>query len=283
MNSGDHLGCRRFPSVHSRDVAPDHGVAMIAHQCTGLSKDTAGFQVRSALSGADYTTSAKRHLGRRSAAGDPSSRAGASFASTVQTRSWPTLASFAPARRTPSSPQIQRFCHAILEGMHLTRRSIPWTVSEQPSPLSASCRNFGTDPGIEGAKTISNKIFVGNLNFATTDQELRELFNEVGEVVDVYIPTDRETGRPRGFAFVRFASEEQAAKAVEEVHGREVGGRPLRLDIAEDRRRSPRPQPQRDYNEMPPEPRSFDKFDKFDKSKKSKGSRRGLRARKRSL
>ena len=152
--------------------------------------------------------------------------------------------------------------------------------------LSASCRNLGTRSGIEGAKTISNKIFVGNLNFATTDQELRELFNEVGEVVDVYIPTDRETGRPRGFAFVRFASEEQAAKAVEEVHGREVGGRPLRLDIAEDRRRPSRPQPQRDYGEPPPEPRSFDrfdKFDKFDKSKKSKGSRRGLRARKRSL
>ena len=113
------------------------------------------------------------------------------------------------------------------------------------------------------------------------------MFNEVGEVVDVYIPTDRETGRPRGFAFVRFASEEQAAKAVQEVHGREVGGRPLRLDIAEDRRRPSRPQ--RDYNAPPSEPRfdndrfENDRFDKFDRSKKSKGSRRGLRARKRSL
>ena len=157
MNSGIHRGCRRFPSVHFRDVAPDHGVAMVELQCTGLSKDTARFQARSALSGADYTTSAKRHLGRRSAAGDPPSRAGASFTSTVQTRSWPTRASFAPARRTPSSPQIQRFCHAILEGMHLTRRSIPWTVSEQPSPCRPVAATSAPDPALKEQRQFQTR------------------------------------------------------------------------------------------------------------------------------
>jgi RNA recognition motif-containing protein len=119
---------------------------------------------------------------------------------------------------------------------------------------------------------VSNKIFIGNLDFGITDQELRELLSEVGEVVDVHLPTDRETGRPRGFAFVRFATEEQAAQAVETMSGREVSGRTLRLDIAEDR---PRPtRPRRDFGS--PRPGSFNK------SGKPKGSRRGLRAKKRS-
>ncbi|MGD8317967.1 MAG: RNA-binding protein [Myxococcales bacterium] len=165
---------------------------------------------------------------------------------------------------------------------------------------------------------ISSKIFVGNLNFATTDDELRQLFGEVGEVVDVHIPKDRETGRPRGFAFVRFASEDQAKQAVEQLHGREVGGRALRLDIAEDRPRPPRPR--RDFKSSPDRrggnaprhaddlPRAdFDSQDYFDrgsygredyshdddqggrggksgsKPKRPKGSRRGIRGKKRSL
>ena len=75
--------------------------------------------------------------------------------------------------------------------------------------------------------------------------------------MDVHIPKDRETGRPRGFAFVRFANEEQAQKAVEQFHGREVGGRPLRLDIAEDRPRQPRQR--RDFG-GPPQGRGRNDF-----------------------
>jgi len=144
---------------------------------------------------------------------------------------------------------------------------------------------------------ISSKIFVGNLNFSTTDEELRALFGEIGEVVDVHIPKDRESGRPRGFAFVRFAAEEHAAEAVEKLHGREVGGRALRLDIAEDRPRAPRPRP--NFG-PPPDRHSANDYGRgdydrggdyggrsdrsgFDKPKKPKGSRRGLRGKKRSL
>ena len=119
---------------------------------------------------------------------------------------------------------------------------------------------------------MSDKIFVGNLDFGITDQKLRELLSEVGEVVDVHMPTDRETGRPRGFAFVRFASEEQAARAVETMNGREVSGRALRLDIAEDRRREPRPG--REFGDRRP--------GSFHRSGRPKGSRRGVRAKKRS-
>ena len=119
---------------------------------------------------------------------------------------------------------------------------------------------------------MSNKIFIGNLDFGVAEQELRELLSEAGEVVDVHIPTDRNSGRPRGFAFVRFATEEQAVQAVETMNGREVSGRTLRLDIAEDRPRPPRPR--RDFGS--PRPGSFGR------SGKPKGSRRGVRAKKRS-
>lgn len=121
---------------------------------------------------------------------------------------------------------------------------------------------------------MTNKIFVGNLDFGVTDQQLRELFSEVGEVVDVHIPTDRDSGRPRGFAFVRFANEEQAANAVETMNGRDVSGRALRLDTAEDRPRAPR-SGGRDFGAGP-------RPGGFQKAGKPKGSRRGLRAKKRS-
>ncbi len=63
----------------------------------------------------------------------------------------------------------------------------------------------------------------------------------MGEVVDLFIPTDRATGRPRGFAFVEFASSEEAVKAVEKLDGHELGGRQLRVSEAAERRpRSPR-------------------------------------------
>lgn len=119
---------------------------------------------------------------------------------------------------------------------------------------------------------MASKIFIGNLDFGVTEQQLRELASEVGEVVDVHIPTDRDSGRPRGFAFVGFETEEQAMDAVEAINGREVSGRTLRVNIAEDRPRAQRPR--RDFgNSRPSAPR---------RPSKPKGSRRGLRAKKRS-
>ncbi|MFZ2490510.1 MAG: RNA-binding protein, partial [Thermoanaerobaculia bacterium] len=88
---------------------------------------------------------------------------------------------------------------------------------------------------------MAAKVFVGNLDFNTSKDEVQTLFAQVGEVRDVFLPNDRETGRPRGFAFVEFTSSEDAAKAIEKFNGYQLGGRALRVNAAEDRPRSPRP------------------------------------------
>jgi len=84
---------------------------------------------------------------------------------------------------------------------------------------------------------MGSKVFVGNLDYNTKREEVQQIFAEVGEIRDVFLPTDRETGRPRGFAFVEFANEEDAAKAIEKFNGYQLGGRALRVNAAEDRPR----------------------------------------------
>lgn len=124
---------------------------------------------------------------------------------------------------------------------------------------------------------MSRKVFVGNLNYETTASALENLFSEVGSVRDVFLPNDRATGRPRGFAFVEFASEDEAAEAISRFDGRELDGRPLRINAADDRpRRAPR-------SPMPPPGNSFGGFGASERPRKEKGSRRRIRSRKRSL
>ena len=72
-----------------------------------------------------------------------------------------------------------------------------------------------------------------------TQSELQGLFGELGDVTDVFLPTDRESGRPRGFAFVSFADEKAAEAAIAKFDGHEVRGRQMRVNPAEERR--PRP------------------------------------------
>src|SRR6476469_2355489 len=85
---------------------------------------------------------------------------------------------------------------------------------------------------------MAAKVFVGNLDFNTTKAEVQNLFSQIGEIKDVFLPMDRESGRPRGFAFVEFASDEDAAKAIEKFNGYELSGRALRVNAAEDRPRA---------------------------------------------
>ncbi len=84
---------------------------------------------------------------------------------------------------------------------------------------------------------MGSKVFVGNLDYNTRKEEVQGLFVQVGEIRDVFLPTDRETGRPRGFAFVEYANDEDAAKAIEKFNGYQMGGRALRVNAAEDRPR----------------------------------------------
>jgi RNA recognition motif-containing protein len=82
---------------------------------------------------------------------------------------------------------------------------------------------------------LSKKLYVGNLPFTTSEGELRTLFEEYGAVARVDLVTDRETGRPRGFAFVEMAEVAGADSATRGLDGHSIGGRALRVNEASDR------------------------------------------------
>ncbi len=84
----------------------------------------------------------------------------------------------------------------------------------------------------EVEKIVNNKLFVGNLSFKTTQQDLEELFAEYGEVISVAIPLDRDTGKQRGFAFVEMANQASAEAAIKGLNGRDVGGRQIAVNVS---------------------------------------------------
>ena len=79
------------------------------------------------------------------------------------------------------------------------------------------------------------KMYVGNLSFQTTKQEIETLFSEHGTVTDVHVPTDRESGQPRGFAFVTMDSAEAMTSAIRVLDGKELDGRNLKVNEAKPR------------------------------------------------
>ena len=83
-----------------------------------------------------------------------------------------------------------------------------------------------------------NKLYVGNLSFQSTEAEIEDCFAAYGTVQSVNLITDRETGRPRGFAFVEMGSDAEAQAAVQAMDGQDFGGRSLKVNIA--RPREPR-------------------------------------------
>jgi len=80
------------------------------------------------------------------------------------------------------------------------------------------------------------KLYAGNLAYSTTEAELEELFSQVGQVVEVTVIFDRETGRSKGFGFVQMADEAAARAAVERLNGTDLGGRTIRVAEARPRR-----------------------------------------------
>ena len=82
---------------------------------------------------------------------------------------------------------------------------------------------------------MSNKLFVGNLSFETTENSLQDAFAAFGTVVETNLMMDRETGRPRGFGFITMSSVEEAQKAIEGMNGKEIGGRALTVNVAKPR------------------------------------------------
>jgi RNA recognition motif-containing protein len=83
---------------------------------------------------------------------------------------------------------------------------------------------------------MKNRLYVGNLAFTTTEDSLKNAFGECGEVSEVKLIVDRETGRSRGFAFVVMSTGEQAGKATERWHGAMLDGRALRVNEAEEKK-----------------------------------------------
>ncbi len=84
---------------------------------------------------------------------------------------------------------------------------------------------------------MSKKLYVGNLPFSSTEEDLRSVFERHGSVDSVNVITDRETGRPRGFAFVEMSEESAARDAISALDGSDLGGRNIKVNEAQDRQR----------------------------------------------
>jgi cold-inducible RNA-binding protein len=79
---------------------------------------------------------------------------------------------------------------------------------------------------------MNNKLFVGNLSFKVTETELQEVFSQAGAVLSVSIPTDKYTGKKRGFGFVEMSSQEEAEQAIKALNGRDLAGREMSVNLA---------------------------------------------------
>jgi RNA recognition motif-containing protein len=82
---------------------------------------------------------------------------------------------------------------------------------------------------------MGKKLFVGNLPFSTTSQQLEDLFSRIGPCDSASVVTDRDTGQSRGFGFVEMASDDDATRAIDELDGHELGGRKLTVNEARER------------------------------------------------
>jgi RNA recognition motif-containing protein len=85
----------------------------------------------------------------------------------------------------------------------------------------------------------NSKLFVGNLAFATTENDLQDAFAAFGTVMEVNLMMDRMTGKSRGFAFVTMSSADEAQRAIEGLHGKNLGGRDLTVNVARPREERP--------------------------------------------
>ncbi len=107
-------------------------------------------------------------------------------------------------------------------------------TSDGPSRISANVA-FHASIETRRGNELSKKLYVGNLPFSATEADRRELFEAHGSIESINVITDRETGRPRGFAFVEMEDTESATKAMQALDGRDMGGRNLKVNEANER------------------------------------------------
>jgi len=110
-----------------------------------------------------------------------------------------------------------------------------WSFDRNRFAEANPIRSFFFIPERERYIYMSTKLYVGNLAFQTTSQELQQMFGQAGTVESASVVEDRETGRSRGFAFVEMSSKEEAAAAIEQFNGKEIGGRSLKVNEAKPR------------------------------------------------
>ncbi len=113
------------------------------------------------------------------------------------------------------------------------RAGTPASGQTGPEPGAGSAR---LEQGRGKECKLSKKLYVGNLAFSTTEDDLRAVFEQHGSVGSVNVITDRETGRSRGFAFVEMDDASAADAAMRALDGSEVGGRSLKVNEAQDKR-----------------------------------------------
>jgi RNA recognition motif-containing protein len=87
---------------------------------------------------------------------------------------------------------------------------------------------------------MSTNLFIGSLAYATTDDSLKAFFEQIGEVASARVVIDRDTNRSKGFGFVQFVDEANNQKAVDELNGKELDGRPINVDLARPKEDRPR-------------------------------------------
>ena len=110
-----------------------------------------------------------------------------------------------------------------------------WSFDRYRFAEANPIRSFFASQKGERYICMSTKLYVGNLAFQTTSQELQELFAQAGTVESASVVEDRDTGRSRGFAFVEMSTKEEATAAIDQFNGKEVGGRALKVNEAKPR------------------------------------------------
>jgi len=108
-------------------------------------------------------------------------------------------------------------------------------VASVNSPKERSLPEVRNPKVGKGKKLMSMKLYVGNLSFETSKNELQTLFAQTGTVESVSLIEDRETGRSRGFGFIEMSTKEEGAAAIEKLNGQELGGRSLKVNVAKQR------------------------------------------------
>lgn len=109
------------------------------------------------------------------------------------------------------------------------------TAASVNSSMERSLLEVRNPTGGKGKKLMSMKLYVGNLSFETSSNELQTLFAQTGTVESVSLIEDRETGRSRGFGFVEMSTKEEGAAAIEKFNGQELAGRLLKVNEAKQR------------------------------------------------